>query len=131
MQQITVLEKYPVFTLDLPKAETACQTVDDVVAALRACIDADQRVAFIAVFDHFAHTKKLGGPIDPAIVDAKNLVFCFGLALPNANVMAVRPRSIGIADLGERFVINFMEAPMPPANLAMEAWVKGLRKPVE
>lgn len=127
MKQITVMEKYPVFTLDLPKTETACQTVDDVVAALKARIDADERVAFIAVFDHYAHTSKLGGPIEPAIQAAKNLVFCFGLALPNANVMAVRPRSIGIADLGDRFVVNFMEAPMKPANDAMEAWVKGLR----
>lgn len=41
--------------------------------------------------------------------------------------MAVRPRSIGVVDLGDRFVVTFMEAPMPPANEAMEAWAKSLR----
>jgi hypothetical protein len=43
-------------------------------------------------------------------------------------VLAVRPRAIGVADMGDRFVLSFMEAPMQPANEAMEAWVKGLRK---
>ncbi len=48
--------------------------------------------------------------------------------LPDLPVLAVRPRSIGVADLGDRFVISFMEAPMKPVNDAMEAWVRGLRK---
>jgi hypothetical protein len=42
-------------------------------------------------------------------------------------VLAVRPRSIGVADMGDKFVVSFMEAPMKPANDAMEMWVKGLR----
>lgn len=57
----------------------------------------------------------------------EDLIFCFGYALPNPQVLAVRPRAIGIADLGDRFVVSFMEAPMQPANEAMEAWVRGLR----
>lgn len=67
------------------------------------------------------------GPIAPEIRAAKNLVFCFGLQLPNPNVLAVRPRSIGIADCGDKFVVNFLEAPMKPANDAMEGWAKALR----
>jgi hypothetical protein len=42
-------------------------------------------------------------------------------------MLAVRPRSIGIADLGDRFVISFMEAPMAAANQSMEAWTLALR----
>jgi len=54
------------------------------------------------------------------------IVFCFGTHLPNAQVMAVRPRSIGVVDQGDRFVISFLEAPMPLANNAMDAWVKAI-----
>ncbi len=55
------------------------------------------------------------------------LVFCFGIALPDPHVLAVRPRSIGVAETTEGFLVTFMEAPMPVANTAMEAWAKGLR----
>ncbi len=120
-------EKYPVFVLVLDKSETTCKSVDDITARLKAAIAADARVAWIAEFDHYAHTMKLGGAIAPEIKAARNLVFCFGLQLPNPNVLALRPRSIGIADCGDRFVINFLEAPMKPANDAMEGWAKALR----
>jgi hypothetical protein len=29
-----------------------------------------------------------------------DIIFCFGFAIPNPQVLAVRPRSVGIADLG-------------------------------
>ena len=61
----------------------------------------------------------------PAAVDS---VFCFGFANPSVQMLAVRPSSIGIADMGDRFIISFMEAPMQPANQAMEAWTRRLRK---
>ncbi|CAA7626293.1 DUF6858 family protein [Magnetospirillum sp. UT-4] len=127
MKQSVFMEKYPVFSLELAKDETSMASVDDIVAYFRARIEGHGKATFIAVFDHFGHTKRLGGEIDPAIKDAKNVVFCFGLALPNPQVMAVRPRSIGIVDLGDRFFVNFMEAPMKAANDAMEEWAKGLR----
>ena len=84
-------------------------------------------MSYIGTFDHFAHTKTIGGDIAPEIVAASNVLFCFGHALPNPQVLAVRPRSIGIADLGDRFVISFMDAPMKPANEAMQAWALALR----
>lgn len=127
MKQVLLQEKYPIFVLELDKRETTCKTVDDITARLKAAIAADQRVAWIADFDHYAHTQKLGGAIAPEIKAARNLVFCFGLQLPNPQVLAVRPRSIGIADCGDKFILNFLEAPMQPANEAMEGWVKALR----
>jgi len=120
-------EKYPIFLLEIGKNETTCQSVGDIVARLKAHIAADARVAWIAEFDHHAHTQRVGGTIAPEIKAAKNLVFCFGLQLPNPQVLAVRPRSIGIADCGDKFVIDFMEAPMQPANDAMETWAKSIR----
>lgn len=121
-------EKYPVFTVELSKDETTGTSVDAIIEFLKARIDETPDAVFIAVFDHYAHTKSLPeGEIDPEILDAKNLIFCFGVKLPNPSVLAVRPRSIGIAELADKFVITFMEAPMPRANQAMETWVKALK----
>jgi len=127
MKQMLLQEKYPIFVLEIGKQETTCKDVNDIAGRLKAAIAADSRVAWIADFDHFAHTQKLGGAIAPEIKAARNLVFCFGLQLPNPQVLAVRPRSIGIADCGDKFIINFLEAPMKPANDAMEAWAKSIK----
>lgn len=126
MKQTLLMEKYPVFDLDLEKSETTCTSVDDILDRLKARIDAHPKVAFIASFDHFSHTTSIDGTIGEGIKDARNIVFCFGVALPNAHVLAVRPRSIGVADLGDRFHITFMEPPMELATKEMEAWCKGL-----
>jgi len=128
MKQILLQEKYPVFSLELDKSETTMQTVDEIIDYFKSKIDAHKVVSFIAVFDHYSHTKALEeGVIDESILDAKDIIFCFGIALPNAQVLAVRPRSIGVAELEDKFIISFMEAPMPLANVAMEEWAKGLR----
>ncbi len=127
MKQTLLQEKYPVFIAEIDKAETTCKTVDDVVAYLKDKIAANPKVHFIGVFDHYAHTQRIQGEINPGIKAAVDVIFCFGIALPNPQVLAVRPRSIGVADMGDKFVVSFMEAPMKPANEAMEAWVKGLR----
>ena len=127
MKQTMLQEKYPVFVAEITKAETSCQTVDSIVAYLKDKIAGNPKVHFIGVFDHYAHTNRIEGEINPAITAAVDVIFCFGIALPNPQVLAVRPRSIGIAEMGDKFVVSFMEAPMKPANDAMEAWVKGLR----
>ena len=129
MKQTLLQEKYPIFVAEIGKDETDCQTVEAVADYLKARIAEKEKVVFIGVFDHYAHTRGLGGEIAPGIVGALDVIFCFGFALPNPQVLAVRPRSIGVADLGDKFVISFLEAPMKPANDAMEAWVLGLRRP--
>ncbi|MBU1236500.1 MAG: hypothetical protein KJ634_10870 [Gammaproteobacteria bacterium] len=127
MKQTLLQEKYPVFVAEIDKGETSCKSVDDIVAYLKDKIAGNPKVHFIGVFDHYAHTTRIQGEINPAIKAAVDVIFCFGIALPNPQVLAVRPRSIGVADMGDKFVVSFMEAPMKPANDAMEAWVKGLR----
>jgi len=126
MKQSLLMEKYPVYALDLPKAETSCTSVDDVIAALKAKIDAHPKVAFIATFDHYAHTQAIGGTVAEGILDAKNIVFCFGMMIPNPQVLAVRPRSIGVSDMGAHFHITFLEPPMEMATKEMESWCKAL-----
>ena len=119
--------KYPIFSLEIGKDEIAYQSVEALVEYYKGKIAENPKVVFIGVFDHYAHTMAIGGTVAEGIVAAVDVIFCFGFALPSAQMLAVRPRSIGIADLGDRFVISFMEAPMAAANQAMEAWTLALR----
>ena len=128
MKQIMLTEKYPLFVLELPKTETDKKSVDAIIDYLKAKIEAHPVATFIAIFDHYAHTKSLAeGQIAEDIIAAKNIVFCFGKELPKPEVMGVRPRSIGVAEKTESFIISFLEAPNPQANQAMQEWVLGLK----
>jgi len=129
MKQTLLQEKYPIYVAEISKQETRFQSVDEVVAYLQGKIAENAKVQYIGLFDHYAHTRNIGGEINPDIRAAMDVIFCFGFALPNPEVLAIRPRSIGIADMGDKFVVSFLEAPMKPANEAMESWVKGLRSP--
>lgn len=127
MKQIHFQEKYPITAVEVNKSETTLESMEQVVAYFCEKIEANEKVAYIGTFDHFAHTQKIGGEIEAGIQAAMNIVFCFGFALPNPQVMAVRPRSIGICEYADKFVVTFMDAPMKPANDAMQAWALGLR----
>ncbi|RUM76008.1 MAG: hypothetical protein DSZ11_01150 [Sulfurovum sp.] len=127
MRQITVMEKYPVFTLEIDKRETKHTNVDEILVYLKSKIEAHPIAIYIGEFDHYTHTSNLEvGEINPDIKDAKNIICCFGKVLPKAEVLAVRPRSIGVAELSDSFVVSFLEAPNPDANSAMESWIKGI-----
>jgi len=127
MKQITVMEKYPVFTLEIAKNETSYQSIDEIFAYLKKEIEAHPVAVYIGEFDHYTHTSGLeAGEISDAIKDAKNIICCFGKMLPKPEVLAVRPRAIGVAEMAESFVVSFLEAPNPDANAAMEQWAKGI-----
>lgn len=130
MKQTLLNERYPLFVLRLERAETRFQSVDAICDYFRRCIEAHRCGRFIAIFDHYAHTCSLpDGAVETEIRAAKNVVFCFGLTLPSPEILGLRPRSIGVAELDEQFVISFMETPMPLANAAMEDWALGLKEP--
>jgi len=127
MKQIVVMEKYPVFTLEIDKSETTLKGVDGILAYLKDKIDNHPVAVYIGDFDHYSHTKCLSdGEMADDILDAKNIICCFGKQLPNPTVMAVRPRAIGVAEMSDSFVVSFLEAPNPQANDAMESWVKSI-----
>lgn len=127
MKQITVMEKYPVFTIEIAKNETTYRNIDEILAYLKSQIEAHPVATYIGEFDHYTHTKNLEvGEVSENIKDAKNIICCFGKVLPKPEVLAVRPRAIGVAELAESFVISFLEAPNPDANAAMEKWTKGI-----
>jgi hypothetical protein len=117
----------PMFVLEIEAEETSARNLDEMVAHLRGEIERHACARFIGLFDHYAHTRALpDGEIAPEIEDARNVVFCFGMAIPEPCALATRPRSIGLCKLADRYVISFLEHPMPLVNSAMESWVRGL-----
>jgi len=128
MTQKNFKEKYPIYELIVDKSETTYKTVDEIINYFKGKIEEHPVTVYIAIFDHYTHTGSLSvGTISGNIKDAKNIVFCFGKELPTPEVMAVRPRSIGVTDIGDKFVIVFMEAPNPQANETMQNWVKAIK----
>jgi len=129
MKQTIFKDKYPVWTLELDKDEIKVDTIDDIVAYFKDKIEAHPIAAFIAIFNHMEHTKSLkDSEINPDIIDIKNVIFCFGKEIPNTKVAAVRPRSIAVCELADKFVIEFLEAPNETLHGVMEQWSKDLKK---
>ena len=126
MKKTIFMDKYPVFTLEVQKNEISQNNVDEIISYFKEKIDAHKIAAFISIFDHYAHTQALGGEINPDIKDAKNIVFCFGAAIPNTKILAVRPRSVAVAELENSFMIEFIEAPKEQLHEVMENWTKDL-----
>jgi len=127
MEQTHFNEKYPVYEARIEKSETTATSCNEMLERLKADVAADKRTKFIGEFDHVAHTRDIGGEVAEGILAAGHVVFCFGMKLPNARVMAVRPRSIAVTEFDDHFIVNFLEPPVPVATEAMEGWVKALR----
>jgi len=122
-------DKFPVFTLKFGKNESRFESAQAILEHLKAQVDAHPVTRLIAEFDHYSHTLGLQqGEMADDIVDARNLLFCFGIQLPKAEVLALRPRSIGIAEHPDGFTVSFMQAPNAVANDTMVSWVKALLK---
>jgi hypothetical protein len=122
MEKTIFMDKYPVFSLEIKKSETTYTNVDEIIEYLKSLIDEHEVATFISIFDHYKHTTSLGGEINPDIKNAKNLIFCFGASIPNTKILAARPRSFGIAELEDSFVVEFLEAPNEKLHSVMEKW---------
>ena len=128
MKKTIFMEKYPVYSLELLKNEIKISSTNEIVKYLKEKILKHPIAEFIAVFDHFEHTKKLGGEMVDGLIDAKNVIFCFGQAIPNTKMLAVRPRSIGICEFEDRVIVEFLEAPKEEMHKLMEDWARDLKK---
>jgi len=128
MKKIIFMDRYPIYSLELSKEEMRISSMDEVVAYFKDKIEKHPIAKFIALFDHYAHTKALNGEIADGILDARNIIFCFGPSIPNTKVLALRPRSIGICEFKDKIVIEFMEAPREEIHQIMQEWAKGLTK---
>ena len=127
MQQITVMEKYPVFILEIEKSRTTLKSVDEILNYIEEKISSHPVASYISRFDHYNHTICLEvGKISENIIDAKNIIFCFGKELLKPEVLGIRPRSIGVADTNDKFIVSFMQAPNIDANNVMIEWVDSI-----
>jgi hypothetical protein len=127
MKQKIFKDKYHIFEIEYKKSELNFKNIDEIISALKSKIDEHPVLAFIAIFDQYKHTSSLkDSEINPKIKAAKNIVFCFGKELPTPEVLAVRPRSIGVCETQDSFILNFLEAPNEMANKTMEEFVKSL-----
>ena len=126
MKKSIFMEKYPIYSLEISKDETNYTDVNEIIAHLKNLIDEHKIAAFISVFNHYAHTTALNGEINEEIKDAQNVIFCFGKAIPTTKILAARPRSIGVCELENSFIIDFLEAPKEELNGVMENWAKSI-----
>ncbi|XPV70489.1 MAG: DUF6858 family protein [Halarcobacter sp.] len=127
MKQKIFKDKYHIFEIVFEKSELNYTNVDEILEILKKKIDAHPVITYIANFDQFAQTKRVNGVIRPDIKAAKNIIFCFGKEIPTPEVLAIRPRSIGVVELEDSFVVNFLEAPNEQANVLMEEMIKSIK----
>jgi len=129
MKKMHFKDKYLIYTTKIFKDETDFKSVNEIMNYLKEKIYSHKIATYIATFDHYSHTSSLvESNIAEDIKDAKNIIFCFGKEIPTPIVLGVRPRSIGVVDLGDSFVVSFMEAPNPTANETMSEWILGIKK---
>ena len=127
MKKSILMDKYPVFSLEIAKSETTFSSVEEIINYLKAKVEAHPIAVFIAHFNHYEHTVALEeSVINPEIKDAQNLIFCFGKQIPNTKILAARPRSFGVCELEDSFVVDFLEAPNEQLHKVMEDWAKSI-----
>lgn len=126
MQKTIFMDKYPVFTLTLDKSEIRYKNVGEIVAYFKAKIEAHPIAQFIAVFDHYSHTKALNGAIMEGLLMRKMSFFVLDLPFQIQKLLRFAPRSVAICELENAFVIEFIEAPKEEMHALMETWAKEL-----
>jgi len=127
MEKKQFLDKYPIQSLKITKEQTTYNNVDEIINYLKNVINNHKIATYISTFEHYAHTKSIDGKIQEDIKDAQNIIFCFGAAIPNSEILAIRPRSIGICEYENHFSINFMDAPKEELTMLMTKWVKDIK----
>ena len=121
-------DEYPIYSIKLSKKEGTLSDMRSLMDYFSDKIKSHPVATYIGEFDHYAHTTSLKeGTVAPEVLDAQNIMFCFGKEIVNPEVLAVRPRSLGVVAYKEHFVISFMKAPNPAANDTIISWVTALK----
>jgi len=128
MTRTILLDTHPMYAYKIPKSEMRTTDIPEIIDYFKEKIEENPEAVFITVFDHYAHTKELNGEIMDGLINAQNLIFCFGHTIKNIEILAFRPKSITIAETEDSFVFQFLETPRPEVNAWMTEWIKGLRK---
>ncbi len=127
MEKINYKKKYPVYVKKVKKEECKLKHGDEICMSIIEEINRHPFAMYIGIFDHFTHTKSIHNcEIAENIQDAKNILFCFGKKLPEPEILAARPRSIGVCETKTHFVISFLEAPNQELTKLMVKWIEKL-----
>lgn len=79
MKKQLLQNKYPVFSIEIEKEKCIYESLPDILNFLKQKIEEDSIAKFVAVFDHFSHTKNIkDGVISPEIIDAQDIIFVLG-----------------------------------------------------
>jgi len=127
MKRSILLDIHPMYSIIILKNETSFTGIDEIVAYFKEKIKENPEAGFITVFDHYQHTRDLKGEILEGVLDAKNLIFCFGHTIKEIEILAFRPKSIAMIELEDSFVLEFLETPRPEVNAWMQSWIKGIK----
>ncbi len=116
---------YSVFSKEIPKEQSLFSSVDEIETHLKERIDTHPVAGYITTFDHYTHTASLDNGRIPAHIKASiNVLFCFGIAIPSPEYMAVKPMSIAVVETENSFVLSFEQAPAPSLNRIMQSWIE-------
>ncbi len=129
MNRTIIADKYLVNSKTILKNNSKFGNVKEIEEYLKKEIEKDQIAAYISTFDHFKHTESIGGKIPNDISASINVMCCFGMAIPSAEFMAIKPMSISIVEKTDSFVVSFIEAPAPSVQQAMSKWINAIEKP--
>lgn len=126
MRRIDGEDGYPLWVEEIAKADTPWRDVDDIVAVLRQDIQGQGGAASIGVFDLYGLNLRLGEALPVAMQDAKVFLFCPGAKLLNPVLVALCPSVVGVADMGNRFVISFLDASRVSSTEPLAQWLDNL-----
>jgi hypothetical protein len=126
MKKTIFKDIYPVITFELSKSNINITSIDDFFDYLKIKVKMDIEATYIAIFDHYSHTSKIEGKFMEGLIDAKNFIFCFGTAIPSTKAIALRPKSIGICEFKDKFVIEYIEPPREAAAIKIKNWLEEL-----
>jgi len=59
MKKTILMDKYPIFSLEVSKNETTFTTVGEIISHLKSLVDNHPVAKYIALFDHYEHTKSM------------------------------------------------------------------------
>jgi len=127
MTRSILLDTHPMYAIKFLKNEMKFSDITQIVNHFKEKIKENPEGVFITLFDHYSHTKSLNGTILEGVVDARNLLFCFGHTIKNIEILAFRPKSIVICELKDSFVFEFLETPRPEVNAWIQSWIKDLK----
>ena len=126
MEKVIFKDKYPVYTMQVLKKELKSENIEVIIEHFKNQIEKHPSAQFISVFDNYAHTASLNGEINSKIKAAQNIIFCFGRSINDTKEVSLRPRSIAICELDDKFTIEFVEAPKPTATNFIILWCENL-----